>query len=70
MSLSLCSNIILLKSPVCRRSFYCTRQIMASYRSSQCLNKGIVFIDKRVTFSIEIDFKPSVDSKRVKVGLC
>ena len=38
-------------------------------KPSQCLNRGIDFIDKRATFSIEIDFKPSVDSKRVKLGL-
>ena len=37
---------------------------------AQCLIRGIDFIDKRAAFSIDIDFKPSVDSKRVKVGLC
>ena len=37
---------------------------------AQCLNRGIDFIDKRATFFKGIDFKPSIDSKRVKVGLC
>ena len=40
---------------------------MASYKPSQCLNRGIDFIDKRATFAIEIDFKPSVDSKELRL---
>ena len=36
-------------------------------KPSQCLNRGIDFIDKRATFSIDIDFKPSVDSKELRL---
>ena len=36
-------------------------------KPSQCLNRGIDFINKRATFSIEINFKPSVGSKELRL---